>query len=276
MFYSFLLFISHISALLGIFFAIASFIGFIRYNDFYTKLHAVNMFNIYGMSFIMFAMAILTFDPIIFFEMVFVIILNSICSIAVVSALLRSAILNGVQYDAKTRDEVLKMREEEKKKIEEEEEMLGINKKQEDSGGYKNRTKEGSTIEEEDVIEEEKKKKKKKKKKKNDIDEVRNLPGTATGRDKALVESEDDKLRKEEEELKQKIKEQKRILRNKIAKARKDAFITRKKEEIERVEKEIHDLLAKHDLTEEDLKDDDEEEENSGQTSSGSTITGMH
>ena len=269
-----LLFVSHVSVFLGIFFIIASFIGFVRYDDFYTKLHSINMFNIYGIGFVLFAMAILTFDPIIFFEMISVLILNAISSIAIVSALLRSAILNGVQYDAKTREEVLKMREEEKSRIEAEEESLGINRyNEEESSGYKSRTTKSSVENMDDNIEEEKKKKKKKKKKTDDeMDDIRNLPGSSI-ETSSLIESEDDRLKKEEEELKQKIKEQKRILRNKIAKARKDAFITRKKEEIERVEKEIHDLLAKHDLTEEDLKDDDDDNNNSQSSATGSYTT---
>ena len=58
--------------------------------------------------------------------------------------------------------------------------------------------------------------------------------------------------------LKNKIREQKQILKNKIINARKKAFITGKKQEVERVENEIHNLLAKHNLTEEDLIEDND------------------
>ena len=63
---------------------------------------------------------------------------------------------------------------------------------------------------------------------------------------------------KENEELRKKIKEQKKILRKKIETVRRNAFITRKPEEIEKAEKTIRDILTKYNLTEDMLKDDEE------------------
>jgi hypothetical protein len=62
----------------------------------------------------------------------------------------------------------------------------------------------------------------------------------------------------ENEDLKQKIKEQKKILWKKLEALRRNAFITRKPEEIAKAEKLIKDILEKHNLTEDMLKDDDE------------------
>ncbi|MDR1494521.1 MAG: hypothetical protein LBI29_00605 [Rickettsiales bacterium] len=69
------------------------------------------------------------------------------------------------------------------------------------------------------------------------------------------VEAEEDPIKKENDMLTQKIKEQKKILRKKIETARRNAYVTRKPEEIEKTEKIIKDILDKYDLTEESLKD---------------------
>jgi hypothetical protein len=65
-----------------------------------------------------------------------------------------------------------------------------------------------------------------------------------------------DKIKKENDMLTQKIKEQKKILRKKIETARRNAYVTRKPEEIEKTEKIIKDILNKYELTEESLNDD--------------------
>jgi hypothetical protein len=62
---------------------------------------------------------------------------------------------------------------------------------------------------------------------------------------------------KKEEDLKQKIKEQKNILKKKIETARKDAYKTRKPEEIKKTEEMIKYIMEKYNLTEETLNEDD-------------------
>jgi hypothetical protein len=62
--------------------------------------------------------------------------------------------------------------------------------------------------------------------------------------------------KKENDVLKEKIKEQKRILRKKIETARRNAYVTRKPTEIEKTEKIIKDILDKYGLTEETLNED--------------------
>lgn len=100
--------ISFISTLLGNFFLFSSIIGFMRYKDFYIKLHTVSMFNIYGINFILFAIASNSYDPIIFFEMLILIIVNTLCTLCVIHCFIRNAILNGIEYVAKTRDDVIR------------------------------------------------------------------------------------------------------------------------------------------------------------------------
>ncbi|MDR1498826.1 MAG: monovalent cation/H(+) antiporter subunit G [Rickettsiales bacterium] len=58
------------------------------------------------------------------------------------------------------------------------------------------------------------------------------------------------------EDMKAKIREQKKILKKKIETARKNAFITRKPAEIEKTEKMINDILVKYHLTEKMLEED--------------------
>ena len=99
-------YISLLFIIVGNFFMISAIAGLIRHNDFYVKLHTISMFNIYGANCILFAIGILSFKPIIFFEMIFVIIINTLITLTVIHCLFRNAILNGVEYIAKTRDDV--------------------------------------------------------------------------------------------------------------------------------------------------------------------------
>ncbi|MDR3079070.1 MAG: monovalent cation/H(+) antiporter subunit G [Rickettsiales bacterium] len=82
-----------------------------------------------------------------------------------------------------------------------------------------------------------------------DTSEVKDEPGKE-------VKAEEDPIKKENDMLTQKIKEQKKILRKKIETARRNAYVTRKPEEIAKTEKIIKDILDKYDLTEESLRDD--------------------
>ena len=109
----FLNYLSIFCLFFGGFFIFASFIGLIRYKDFYIKLHTLTMFNVYGASLILFSVSILSYEPIIFFEILFLIVINSICSIAITSFLLKNAILNDILYNAKSRDEIIQEENEE-------------------------------------------------------------------------------------------------------------------------------------------------------------------
>ena len=236
-------FLKNLSSLfvwLGNFFLVSSFIGLIRNKDFYVKLHTLSMFSIYGINFLLFSIGILSFDPIIFFEMLFVIVVNTLTTLAVINCFFRNAILNGVPYKAKTRDEVVA---EQQKEMEENEK---INKKN------KNINK----------IKQEKENKENKQNKKTNIakNSVNNTTNVNKQEDKPVNKSsnKNDAIRKENDELRKKIREQKAILRKKIETIRRNAFVTRKPEEIEKAEKTIYDILTKYNLTEEMLKDDED------------------
>lgn len=339
-------YISLLFIIVGNFFMISAIIGLIRNNDFYVKLHTISMFNIYGANFILFAIGILSFKPIIFFEMIFVIIINTLITLTVIHCLFRNAILNGVEYIAKTRDDVteeqtrqmqenreifeenmrkdrikeeekerkLREKEEKKRKAREEKERLKrekqerklkekeekqkaklANKKQTIKPITQNTTTTQTTIK---PIEQQTKTttsttadkttttKTQENSNTNTINNMMNTMMTGpvsnevasamkmmqqspmgsqmqdmmksatggTGGDTRSIED----IEKENEELRKKIKEQKKILRKKIETVRRNAFITRKPEEIEKAEKTIKDILTKYNLTEEMLKDDEE------------------
>ena len=277
----------------GGFFIFASFVGLIRYKDFYIKLHTLTMFNIYGASLILFSVSILSYEPIIFFEILFLIVINSICSMAVTSFLLKNAILNDILYNAKSRDEIIQEENEkiynktrdfvgnkiskeslrqrlsykDKKKLEklkqkEEKEKLKL-KQKEDKEKLKLKQKEEKE-KEKLKQKEEKEKLKEEKQKKADIqtqqeNKIQQQPQQQP-KEQPKPKEEMSDIERENEELRQKIKEQKKILRKKIETVRKNAFITRKPEEIQKAEDLIKSILDKYHLTEEMLADDYEDD----------------
>jgi monovalent cation/proton antiporter MnhG/PhaG subunit len=237
-----------IFTVLSNFFMFSAIVGFVRYKDFYIKLHAVSMFNVYGINFILFSIGINSYDPIIFFEILLVILINTLINLAVIHVLMRNAILGDIKYDAKTRDQKLKEKTE---KMKEKELKNKIQKEKEEEERKLSEAKKEKDKKEEN--------KNKIKKMKEEIKEIEKEPNkTGKTEEVAVAESEaDEKIRKENEELKEKIKEQKKILKKKIETARKNAFITRKPEEIEKTEKMIKDILIKYHLTEEMLNEED-------------------
>lgn len=277
----------------GGFFIFASFVGLIRYKDFYIKLHTLTMFNIYGASLILFSVSILSYEPIIFFEILFLIVINSICSMAVTSFLLKNAILNDILYNAKSRDEIIQ--EENEKIYNKTRDFVGnkiskeslrqrlsykdkkkLEKLKQKEDKEKEKLKQKEEKEKEKLKQkEEKKKLKEEKQKKADIqtqqenkiqqqpqqqpkEQPKLQPQQPKEQPKPKEEMSD--IERENEELRQKIKEQKKILRKKIETVRKNAFITRKPEEIQKAEDLIKSILDKYHLTEEMLADDYEDD----------------
>ena len=272
-----LAYLSNFFLIVGSFFMISAIVGLMRYKDFYIKLHTLSMFNIYGVSSTLFSLAIKTYDPIIFFEVIFLIIINIISTVAVVSVLFRNAILSNVKYKAKTRDDITQ------------EEML----KAKDKIGFiinddtvvqakkdlRNRLTEKDKIKLEKITkkEEEKKHSKEiKKEEKKTEEKIKKKTETKPITIKSEVQKQEVKvdknppkikepkkemtdIEKENEELRNKIREQKKILRKKIETVRRNAFITRKPEEIQKAEDLIKGILDKYHLTEDMLKDDYED-----------------
>ena len=297
-----LAYLSNFFLIVGSFFMISAIVGLMRYKDFYIKLHTLSMFNIYGVSSTLFSLAIKTYDPIIFFEVIFLIIINIISTVAVVSVLFRNAILSNVKYKAKTRDDItqeemlktkdkigfiinddtviqakkdLRNRLTEKDKIK----LEKITKKEEEKK-LKEKLKEEKKIEKEKLKkekEEEKKHSKEiKKEEKKTEEKIKKKIETKPITIKTEVQKQEVKvdknppktkepkkemtdIEKENEELRNKIREQKKILRKKIETVRRNAFITRKPEEIQKAEDLIKGILDKYHLTEDMLKDDYED-----------------
>jgi hypothetical protein len=232
----------------------------------------------------------LTARPVIFFEMAGIVILNILCNLAIVHCFMRNALLSGVECAAKSREEAMKMKEKEKneffetlreknKKIEEkrrakeERERRKIKEKEEERKRQREKDEERRKLrteereKEKEKIQKETKKEEKKTKDEKDLKEEMGTkeivapPAPEESKEKkpeAKKEEEKSDIEKENEELRKKIKEQKKILRKKLETIRRNAFITRKPEEIEKAEKLIKDILTKHNLTEDMLKDDDE------------------
>jgi hypothetical protein len=259
---------------------------------------------------------------VIFFEIIGIIILNTLCSLAVAHCFMRNALLSGVECVAKSRNEVMKMKEserneyyetlreknrkiDEKKKAKQEAERAKMKKKEENKQLGKEE-KEKLKLEKERLKEEKKIKKDKEEKAKNKVVGEKSTSATAppadTTKDVATTASDSDDTKPSatsspvapktaassstvssmgaksatkpapkkngaatkqddiknlsDDELEERIKEQKKILRKKLETIRRNAFITRKPEEIEKAEKTIRDILEKHNLTEEMLQDD--------------------
>lgn len=307
-----LVYLSNFFLIIGSFFMMSAIIGLIRYKDFYIKLHTLSLFNIYGVSSVLFALAIKTYRPIIFFEILFLMVINIISTLAVISILFRNAILNNVRYKAKTRDDITqeemqearnrigfiinddtiekakkdlrnRLTEKDKAKLEKitkkEEEKKLKEKLKEDKKNAKEKLKEEKKKEKEKIKEEKKhiKEDKKEVKKKEDKKVVQQKVetktiATKTDTNKEVPQKKEEKqpvkeepkkemsdIEKENEELRKKIREQKKILRKKIETVRRNAFITRKPEEIQKAEDLIKGILDKYHLTEEMLKDDYED-----------------
>ena len=318
-----LAYLSNFFLIIGSFFMVSAIVGLMRYKDFYIKLHTLSMFNIYGVSSVLFALAIKTYHPIVFFEILFLIVINVISTLAVISILFRNAILNNVKYKAKTRDDITqeemleaknridfvinddtiekakkdlrnKLTEKDKAKLEKiykkEEEKKLKEKLKEEKKNEKEKLKEEKKKEKEKLkeekkhIKEDKKKEDKKKedKKKEEKKEGKDVKHTQTKVESkpAVIKTETPKqevkaekepvktqepkkemsdIEKENEELRKKIREQKKILRKKIETVRRNAFITRKPEEIQKAEDLIKGILDKYHLTEDMLKDDYED-----------------
>lgn len=67
--------------------------------------------------------------------------------------------------------------------------------------------------------------------------------------------NETDETDEENDILKDKIRRQKKILREKIDRARKKAYYDGDPEEVEKTEKMVKDILAKYHLTEKDIQE---------------------
>ncbi|MDD2840105.1 MAG: monovalent cation/H(+) antiporter subunit G [Rickettsiales bacterium] len=112
----------------GCYIILSCFIGTLRFKDFFVKVHAVKISNIYGVSFILFAQALNSADIIIFTQLVLIIILNILMTITTIHAICRIALNNNITHGGFSRRKYNEMLEEKRKK--EEEEKLAILQKE--------------------------------------------------------------------------------------------------------------------------------------------------
>lgn len=104
----------------GCYIVFSCFIGTLRFKDFFVRVHAVKISNIYGVSFILFSLAINSFDLIVFTQLVLIIVLNILMTITTVHAICRIALNNNITHGGFSRRKYNEMLEEKKKKEEEE------------------------------------------------------------------------------------------------------------------------------------------------------------
>lgn len=116
---------------LGLLFLISGTIGFIRNSDFFIKIHALSLSNLYGINCLLLGEGIKSMDPIIFFSVCVILIFNIIITLSIIHIISRKAYISGIETKAKTRNEIdAELKVEEEKIIEKEKEKLEQDKEE--------------------------------------------------------------------------------------------------------------------------------------------------
>ncbi len=84
--------------LAGSFVVFSCFVGLFRFNDFFIRIHAIKISNIYGVSFILLAAGFNSENLLIFLQLLLVIILNSLITILVIHATCRIALSSNIEH----------------------------------------------------------------------------------------------------------------------------------------------------------------------------------
>ncbi len=116
----FLTAIAWIFFIAGCYIILSCFIGILRFKDFFIKIHAVKISNIYGVSAILFAQALRSVDIVVFIQIILIIILNILMTITTIHAICRIALNNNITHGGFSRRKYNEMLEEKKKKEQEE------------------------------------------------------------------------------------------------------------------------------------------------------------
>jgi monovalent cation/proton antiporter MnhG/PhaG subunit len=111
--------ISWLFFIIGCYIVFSCFIGIVRFKDFFVRVHALKISNIYGISAMLFAQAINCLDVITFIQLFLIIILNILMTITTVHAICRIALNNDIQHSGISRRKYNEMLEEKMKKMEE-------------------------------------------------------------------------------------------------------------------------------------------------------------
>lgn len=104
----------------GCYIILSCFIGILRFKDFFIKIHAVKISNIYGVSAILFAQALKSVDIVIFIQIILIIILNILMTLTTIHAICRIALNNNITHGGFSRRKYNEMLEKKKKKEQEE------------------------------------------------------------------------------------------------------------------------------------------------------------
>ena len=107
--------------LAGTFIVISCFVGLLKNNDFFIRMHAIKISNIYGISFILFASSLLSKNMGIFLQLLLIILVNILSTIVITHAICRTAFLDGIKYKGISRRKYNKLVEEAEKQALEEE-----------------------------------------------------------------------------------------------------------------------------------------------------------
>lgn len=100
----------------GVFVVFSCFVGLMRFKDFFVRLHAIKISNIYGISFILFAKALSSNDILVFLQLMMVIILDILITITISHSISRTAINNNIAHGGFSRrkyNEMLSQKEKE-------------------------------------------------------------------------------------------------------------------------------------------------------------------
>lgn len=100
----------------GAFVIFSCFVGLLKYKDFFIRVHAVKISNIYGISFILFASGLTSGDMLIFLQLFLIIILNILITITITHSICRIALSNNITHGGFSRrkyNELLSQKEKE-------------------------------------------------------------------------------------------------------------------------------------------------------------------
>jgi monovalent cation/proton antiporter MnhG/PhaG subunit len=87
----------------GLFILFACFVGFLRAGDFFVKMHAIKISNIYGTSFVLIGVFLQNCDLLIFLQLFMIIILNILTTIVIVHTASRMAMNENLPHNAISR-----------------------------------------------------------------------------------------------------------------------------------------------------------------------------
>lgn len=116
----------------GIFVIFSCFIALIRFSDFFIRVHAIKISNIYGISFVLLGVGFSQGNPLTMLQLFAIIILNILITITVVHAVCRIAMNNNITHGGFSRrkyNEMLAQKEKEEADKKLKENMTDVFKK---------------------------------------------------------------------------------------------------------------------------------------------------